>query len=113
MIDSWVEAYRTCGTYQSGHGVTEPWVEVIETCGTYKSDREEIDLWVEVTDACQADRVGVELLSSRAVHSVFCDEIALAPVCNICYVGQILPLATSHVELKGNEQWICRFAIVL
>ena len=113
MTDSWVEAYRIYGTYQSGHGVTEPWVEVTETCGTYQSDREEIDLWVEVTDACQAGRVGVELLSSGAVHSVLCEEVALAPVWNIHYVGQILLLVTSHVELKGNGQWICRFAVVL
>ena len=79
MIDSWVEACRICGTYQSDHGVTELWVEVTETCGTCQSDREEIDLWVEVTDACQADRPGVELLSSGAVHSVFCEETVLAP----------------------------------
>ena len=104
MIDSWVEACRTCGTYQSDHEVTEFWVEVTETCGTCQSDREGIELWVEVTDACQADRVGVELLSSGVFHSVSCEEIALAPTWYVHCVGQILPPATSHVELRGNEQ---------
>ena len=105
-----MEASRTYGTYQSDHEVTELWVEVIETCGTCQSDREEIDLWVEVTDACQADRVGVELLSSGVVHSVSYEEIVLAPTWYVHVVGQILLPATSHVEQKGHEQWICYYA---
>ena len=84
--------------------MTELLVEVTETCGTCQSDREEIDLWVEVTDACQADRVGVELLNSGVVHSVSCEEIALAQVWHVHCVGQIRLLVTSHVEQKGNEQ---------
>ena len=109
-IDSWVEACRIGGTYQSDHEVTELWVEVTETCGTCQSDREEIDLWVEVTDACQADRARVELLSSGAVRSVICEEIVLAPTWYVHGVGQILLPAISHVEQKGHEQWTCHYA---
>ena len=71
MIESWVEACRICGTYQSDHVVTELWVEVTETCGTYQSDRKGIELWVEVTDAYQADNAGVELLNSGLACSLF------------------------------------------